>query len=73
MKDAATNVRQTLVFRQVSIAVAEQAVVKGKAEGADTTRFEKFLANLKAGKDVGRRSFLLIAATRSVPGAIATG
>ena len=33
-----------------AIAVAEQAVVKGKAEGADTARFEKFLANLKAGK-----------------------
>jgi hypothetical protein len=33
-----------------AITVAEQAVVKGKAEGADTARFEKFLANLKAGK-----------------------
>lgn len=33
-----------------AITVAEQAVVKGKAEGADTARFEKFLADLKAGK-----------------------
>jgi len=33
-----------------AIAVAEQAVARGKAEGADTARFEKFLADLKAGK-----------------------
>jgi hypothetical protein len=33
-----------------AIAVAEQAVVRGKAEGVDTARFEKFLADLKAGK-----------------------
>ncbi|HBB98482.1 MAG TPA: hypothetical protein DC054_24130, partial [Blastocatellia bacterium] len=33
-----------------AITVAEQAVARGKAEGADTTRFEQFLANLKAGK-----------------------
>lgn len=33
-----------------AIAAAEQAVARGKAEGADTTRFEKFLADLKAGK-----------------------
>lgn len=33
-----------------AIAVAEQAVARGKADGADTTRFEKFLADLKAGK-----------------------
>jgi len=33
-----------------AIAVGEQAVARGKAEGADTTRFEKFLADLKAGK-----------------------
>src|SRR6266550_2865064 len=33
-----------------AIAVAEQAVARGKAEGADTTRFEQFLANRKAGK-----------------------
>ena len=33
-----------------AITVAEQALARGKAEGADTTRFEQFLANLKAGK-----------------------
>jgi hypothetical protein len=33
-----------------AITFAEQAVAKGKAEGADTARFEQFLANLKAGK-----------------------
>jgi hypothetical protein len=33
-----------------AIAVAEQAVTRGKAEGADTARFEKVLADLKAGK-----------------------
>lgn len=33
-----------------AIAVGEQAVARGKAEGADTARFEKFLADLKAGK-----------------------
>ena len=33
-----------------AITVAEQAVTVGKAEGTDTTRFEKFLADLKAGK-----------------------
>lgn len=33
-----------------AMALAEQAVVRGKAEGADTTRMEKFLADLKAGK-----------------------
>jgi len=33
-----------------AIAVAEQAVARGKAEGTDTTRFEKFLADLKSGK-----------------------
>lgn len=33
-----------------AIAVGEQAVARGKAEGTDTTRFEKFLADLKAGK-----------------------
>ena len=33
-----------------AIAVAEQALARGKAEGADTVRFEKFLADLKAGK-----------------------
>ena len=33
-----------------AITVGEQALAHGKAEGADTTRFEQFLANLKAGK-----------------------
>ncbi|HEX3560857.1 MAG TPA: DUF2911 domain-containing protein [Pyrinomonadaceae bacterium] len=33
-----------------AIAVAEQALVRGKADGADTTRFEKQLADIKAGK-----------------------
>jgi Protein of unknown function (DUF2911) len=33
-----------------AIASGEQAVTRGKAEGADTARFEKFLADLKAGK-----------------------
>ncbi|HYX30727.1 MAG TPA: DUF2911 domain-containing protein [Pyrinomonadaceae bacterium] len=36
--------------KQEAIAVAEQAVARGKAEGADTARFEKVLADLKAGK-----------------------
>ncbi len=31
-----------------ALAVAEQAIVKGKAEGADTSRFEKAIADLKA-------------------------
>jgi hypothetical protein len=33
-----------------AIAVGEQAVARGKADGVDTSRFEKFLADLKAGK-----------------------
>ena len=33
-----------------AIAVAEQAIARGKADGADTTRFEKRLADMKAGK-----------------------
>ena len=33
-----------------AITVGEQAIARGKAEGADTARFEKFLADLKAGK-----------------------
>lgn len=33
-----------------AITVAEQAVARGKADGVDTSRFEKFLADLKAGK-----------------------
>jgi len=33
-----------------AITIGEQALARGKAEGADTTRFEQFLANLKSGK-----------------------
>ena len=33
-----------------AIAVGEQALTRGKAEGTDTARFEKFLSDLKAGK-----------------------
>jgi hypothetical protein len=33
-----------------AIAVAERAIVRGKADGEDTTRFEKRLADIKAGK-----------------------
>ena len=33
-----------------AITVAEQALARGKAEGADTTRFEQFLAGLQSGK-----------------------
>ena len=33
-----------------AIAVGDQALARGKAEGADTTRFEQFLAGLKSGK-----------------------
>ena len=33
-----------------AIAVAEQAIARGKADGADTSRFEKRLADIKAGK-----------------------
>src|SRR5256714_14351899 len=36
--------------KQEAIAVGEQAVARGKADGVDTTRFEKQLADLKAGK-----------------------
>ena len=36
--------------KQEAIAVAEQAITVGKAEGTDVSRFEKFLADLKAGK-----------------------
>jgi hypothetical protein len=34
--------------KQEALAVAEQAIVRGKAEGADTARFEKAMADLKA-------------------------
>jgi hypothetical protein len=33
-----------------AVAVAERAIVRGKADGEDTTRFEKRLADIKAGK-----------------------
>ena len=36
--------------KEEAIAVAEQAIARGKADGVDTTRFEKQLADLKAGK-----------------------
>ncbi|MDT7807526.1 MAG: hypothetical protein QOJ70_1339, partial [Acidobacteriota bacterium] len=36
--------------RDEAIAVAERAIVRGKADGVDTSRFEKQLADIKAGK-----------------------
>ena len=45
-----TNLLLNMGKKMEAIAVAEQAVARGKAEGADTARFEKFLADLKAGK-----------------------
>ena len=36
--------------RDEAIAVAERALARGKADGEDTTRFEKRLADIKAGK-----------------------
>ncbi|PYS77499.1 MAG: hypothetical protein DMF67_05315 [Acidobacteria bacterium] len=36
--------------KQEAIAVADRAVARGKADGVDTSRFEKQLADLKAGK-----------------------
>jgi hypothetical protein len=36
--------------RDEAIAVAERAIARGKADGEDTTRFEKRLAEIKAGK-----------------------
>jgi hypothetical protein len=36
--------------RDEAIAAAERAVARGKADGEDTTRFEKRLADIKAGK-----------------------
>lgn len=44
------NLLNAMGKKQEAIAVAEQAIARGKAEGTDTTRFEKFLADLKAGK-----------------------
>jgi tetratricopeptide (TPR) repeat protein len=34
--------------KQEAIAVAEQAIARGKADGVDTARFEKVVADLKA-------------------------
>jgi hypothetical protein len=34
--------------KQEAIAVAEQAIIRGKADGVDTARFEKVVADLKA-------------------------
>lgn len=45
-----TNLYVAMGKKEEAIAVAEQAVARGKAEGTDVTRFEKFLADLKAGK-----------------------
>ena len=42
------NLLLSMGKKQEAFAVAEQAVVKGKAEGADTSRFEKAIADLKA-------------------------
>ena len=36
--------------KEEAIAVAERAIARGKADGEDTTRFEKRLADIKAGK-----------------------
>jgi tetratricopeptide (TPR) repeat protein len=36
--------------RDEAIAVAERAIARGKADGVDTSRFEKQLADIKAGK-----------------------
>lgn len=48
------RVKANLLFnmgkKPEAIAVAEQAITRGKAEGADTAGFEKFVADLKAGK-----------------------
>jgi len=56
MKETFQNLRTkaNLLFamgkKPEAITVGEQAVARGKADGADTARFEQFLANLKAGK-----------------------
>lgn len=48
------RIKASLLFnmgkKPEAIAVADQAIARGKAEGADTARFEKFVADLKAGK-----------------------
>lgn len=45
-----TNLLIAMGKKTEAITVAEQALARGKAEGVDTARFEKFLADLKAGK-----------------------
>jgi hypothetical protein len=47
---AKTNVLLGMEKRQEAFAVAERAVARGKADGVDTTRFEKAVEALKAGK-----------------------
>ena len=43
-----TNLLLNMGKKPEAIAVAEQAIARGKAEGADTSRFEKAIADLKA-------------------------
>ena len=56
VKETFQNLRMkaSILFAQnkkdEAIAVAERAVERGKADGEDTTRFEKRLADIKAGK-----------------------
>jgi hypothetical protein len=45
-----TNVLLGMNKMQEAFAVAERAVARGKADGVDTTRFEKAIESLKAGK-----------------------
>src|SRR5919112_2419229 len=47
---AKTNVLLGMNKMQEAFAVAERAVARGKADGVDTTRFEKAIEGLKAGK-----------------------
>jgi hypothetical protein len=42
------NLLLSMGKKQEALAVADQAVARGKAEGADTSRFEKAIADLKA-------------------------
>jgi hypothetical protein len=44
------NLLNAMGKKQEAIAVAEQAVTRGKADGVDTARMEKALADMKAGK-----------------------
>jgi tetratricopeptide (TPR) repeat protein len=47
---AKTNVLLGMNKMQDAFAVAERAVARGKADGVDTTRFEKAVEALKAGQ-----------------------